>query len=449
VGVLRNVVLSCRALLALICTMLFVATTPAGAQITNLTLGHGQVMATPIQVYLIYWLPSGAKFDPSAIDGVGNYEVLTAGFFSNVSNTNYFGILPQYSSPDAQIVNDSSSVMSPHSWADTAPYSQFNSGHNGSSIARAVIDSNTVAISDVRQEVLRAIKQNGWTPGASALFVLFTGNQINVCGSDLTGISGCSYSAFCGYHQNFTDANGTSIHYAVVVPVCNGEGLSTPVNGQLVSDRAVAVESHEFFESVTDPIPFGGWNNGQNGGLTGEIGDLCNSAGRDVALASGQPFWVQAQWSNATRSCEPRAGPAIPVCEASVDCANTLSVTCTGEDVGVIDPNGNCFDASREHTACVAGFTGASSVTAGGNVYWFQSPPNSGAEACTMNRSGTNCVELTPTTPATGSCQTSLTGTPPRCFSGLYADGVWCARLNRCVTKSEAEGECALTRPTR
>jgi hypothetical protein len=64
--------------------------------------------------------------------------------------------------------------------------------------------------------------------------------------------------------------------------------------------------------------------------------------------------------------------PLPPRCTASTDCAGTLRISCSGQDVGVVF-NGNCYNLYGEPTPCYAGFTGASTVSAGGDVYWIGS----------------------------------------------------------------------------
>jgi len=105
--------------------------------------------------------------------------------------------------------------------------------------------------------------------------------------------------------------------------------------------------------------------------------------------------------------------PTNPVCTASTNCAGELSISCTGPDVGV-KFNGNCHDTYGESTPCLAGFTGASTVSAGGNVEWIGSTtsPNS-ATVCTMNAVGQTCIVVT--TPVPTNCPQSP---PSQCGQG-------------------------------
>lgn len=64
----------------------------------NVANQGGQTMQTPIKAYLIYWLPSGQKYDttPTIPDGIGNYEQVTQQFFRDVAGSAYFNIVTQY-----------------------------------------------------------------------------------------------------------------------------------------------------------------------------------------------------------------------------------------------------------------------------------------------------------------------------------------------------------------
>jgi hypothetical protein len=401
--------------------MMIALSAPVAAQ--PLINGGGPIVATPIKVYLIYWLPTGEKFDTTASDGVGNFESLTTQFFSDVSTTSYFGIAAQYSS---KIKNTAGAVRPAVTWVDTAPYNQFISKDVGTR-KNPLQDTGNTKTSDIRQEIERAIKQNGWTVTASSIFMVFTGAHIEECQN-----GGCTYNTFCGYHNNFVDSRGATVLYAYLSDVnynvdgC-GEGLSSPINLQLSSDQQTAIMTHEFFETVTDPL-FNAWLTSTGA----EIGDLCNQKGRDVNL-SGDWYWVQAQWSNAKTSCQPSATPALPVCSASTDCVGEFSISCSGPDVGV-SFNGSCRNSSGAPQTCTAGSTGASTVTGGGNLVWLGSTtaPNT-AQACTQKASVKSCVSVQASVP-TG-CPISTTSPVPDCGTGER----WCTKFSppHCARDSE------------
>ena len=90
---------------------------------------------------------------------------------------------------------------------------------------------------------------------------------------------------------------------------CNDD-INTSPNGLISADRETMAMSHEFFESMSDPLGGGdisqfGWTSD----LSGEIGDTCNqlwgsvsSDGRNVTL-NGNPYVVQEIWSNNADNC--------------------------------------------------------------------------------------------------------------------------------------------------
>lgn len=186
-----------------------------------------------------------------------------------------------------------------------------------------------------------------------------------------------------------------------------------------------------------------------------QTGGGCPKYGDYNGIACADNF-VVAAWSSATA---PQGLPAVtglnifsstitvgPVCSAYTDCGGVLSISCTGPDIGVTF-NGNCHNPSGEPTACVAGFNGSSSVSAGGTVEWAGSitSPNS-AQACTQDGPFQNCVTVT--TPVAPLCPGSdVNGPPPGdpCFSGLGENELWCAKLRRCVSPQEYGGICGLT----
>jgi hypothetical protein len=106
-------------------------------------------------------------------------------------------------------------------------------------------------------------------------------------GVTVTAFGTQSCVSFCGYHDNI---GGTQLCYAVMpYPGCAGcqGGLS-------VRDALTSVSSHEFCESITDPIPGQGWYDNN----FGEIGDIC--AWQTKMLGT---FMVQKEWSNNANSC--------------------------------------------------------------------------------------------------------------------------------------------------
>ncbi len=252
--------------------------------------------------YLIFWLPPGNSFDNPAVDSGyanasdANYQALVERYFRDVSSTEYYYILQQYT--------DSSGAPGTRttfggSWVDVSPYPNS----EGSK-------TNPLQDSDLANEVARAIAVKGWSAGnGNNEFFVFTGYDVYGCAGTI-----CSYNGYCAYHSAYTDANGQDVIYAVVPDPGNKDagsclatdatGLQAP-NGGAFADSAVNLTAHEEFESVTDPI-FNGWYYQDT---NHEIGDECvwmfgsvAGDGSDITL-NGHKYLVQEMWSNEVDGC--------------------------------------------------------------------------------------------------------------------------------------------------
>jgi hypothetical protein len=104
--------------------------------------------------------------------------------------------------------------------------------------------------------------------------------------------------------------------------------------------------------------------------------------------------------------------PAPPICQGSTACSGIVSISCAGPDVGVTFDD--CFhNTTAPPGSCVAGYTGATTVTAGGTAAWLASTttPNL-VEACTTTSAGQTCTQIA--LPVPTSCPTP----PPKCPAG-------------------------------
>ena len=274
----------------------------------------GPIVQGPTTVFLIFWLPNGFHYDTSIQNGDTNYENLMTRFFTDVSGSSYFNILTQYpgtcgsSVPTAQ--NCLSSIIATPLPVDTSAYNQFSSTSLGTS-AQPLQDS------DIQSEVQKIIGQNQITPGLNTQFAVFTGAGVQECIS--AGV--CTSSVFCAYHSNAATSAGAPVLYLYLPQDnslgsgCNA-GISTSPNNQIAADQEIEFLSHEFFETVSDPLIGGtanttAWisNDPTNQSAPGEIGDNCNqitgnvqSNGSNVTL-NGDPYVVQQIWSNDDAAC--------------------------------------------------------------------------------------------------------------------------------------------------
>jgi len=269
------------------------------ARAANLVYNGGPTLQDQIKVYLIYWLPKGIEFDTTVSGGIGNYETLTQRFYDDVSATPYLNIDAQYTETCASngnkcaLQNLTRAVIPAGAWVDTKTYP-----HAGT-------EKDPLQDSDIQNEVTRAIGQEGWAVDANSIFFVLTG--VNASNGQMIeecdGSTGCSFTSFCAYHDNYS-LNGTKVLYGFLSdasfnPAGCGEGISSgqAPNGQLSSDREVAMMSHEFDETVTDPLLNAWFDSSGN-----EIGDKCNQIPATVSLGSNK-YVVQKLWSNASSSC--------------------------------------------------------------------------------------------------------------------------------------------------
>jgi len=282
----------------------------------------GPIMQGPTTVYLIFWLPSGFNFDSSSTNGDTNYQNLMTRFFTDVSGSSYLNILAQYPGtcgsnvPTAQTCLGS--ITATPLPVDTTAYNQFNAASVGTA-AQPLQDS------DIQSEVQKLITANGITPGLNTEFFVFTGAGVQECISP--GV--CTTGVFCAYHSNAATATGAPVLYAYMPQVNSlsgcGAGIGTSPNNQIAADQQIAIMSHEFFESMSDPSSGGTANNtawisndSMGQAAPGEIGDNCNQItgsvqrnGSNVTL-NGNPYVVQQIWSNDDAACVLSFAPAIP-----------------------------------------------------------------------------------------------------------------------------------------
>jgi hypothetical protein len=274
---------------------------PAWAQNNLVYTPSTRVLVDPIRVYLIYWLPPGVVLDTSVADGTGNFQALTQQFFLDISGSDYFDILTQYAGvcSDVPCVAQNytaNPVVLGGAWVDAQAY------------LHAGTQANPLTDSDIRSEVTRAISQNGWGPDPNSVFFVITGvfKSNNAVVEECNG-GNCTFRgspAFCAYHNWFTSGN-SRIVYAYVSDAnftagC-AEGIATSPNGQIATDRAIALMSHELFEAISDP-DLNTWTDPKT---NNEIGDNCNQQPATVVLniLNGTKYVVQQQWDNATSSC--------------------------------------------------------------------------------------------------------------------------------------------------
>lgn len=289
---------------------LVVSATTAGLAQNDVEDQGGPVMQAP-KVFLIFWLPPSFHFDSSGSTGDTTYQAIVQRFFSDVSAGSYLNIISQYPGICAppNISTQKScfgSVTVASVFLETRPYP-----HAGTF-------SDPLTDSDIRGEVANFIAQRNLTPGLDTEFFVFTGANVNECTS-----FGCTSTDFCGYHGHFS-LNSNTVTYAFMPNAASLSGCDESITGspnQLSADREIIVASHEFAESISDPLVPDtiGWNDSITGS---EVGDICvpwqsptglgalNSDGSNISL-NGHPYVVQEEWSNDDAACVLAHTPAI------------------------------------------------------------------------------------------------------------------------------------------
>lgn len=107
---------------------------------------------------------------------------------------------------------------------------------------------------------------------------------------------------YCAYHSstvsNSKPVSYTNLPYMPDSANCGSNFISPPSDESGTDEGVTIVEGHEYGESVTDPVPFSGWNSG-----FGEIGDLCAWTNVQNDPFRTYSFSSQPMFSNASQSC--------------------------------------------------------------------------------------------------------------------------------------------------
>jgi uncharacterized repeat protein (TIGR01451 family) len=260
---------------------------PNGDPAGDLTAGPGPVMHNAV-MYLDFWLPSG-HFDTNAA-GDTAYENRMAQFTNDMSGTEFYGLMHQYSDSNGAIENN---------------ISVGGTAVSTNALPHAGTTADPLTFQNVVDEAHRAATANGWTEDDNHMTIVFTASGIQSCKG-----SACTPGGYCAYHNYATPTGAANPVVFAFMP--QGDSLGdcslggTFPNGA-AQDIEISALSHEIFEAVTDPHLNKTWSDA-NGG-SGEIGDKCaynpsprNDDGADLYL-QGHPYVVQQEWSNAVHTC--------------------------------------------------------------------------------------------------------------------------------------------------
>jgi PKD domain len=318
----------------------------------NLGYGAGPVLHSSAP-YLVFWTPTGESIPASS-------ERLIERFFADSAadsgkSSNVFGVIRQYY--DAGGFADYRQTFNPARQVivDAQPYPP----HDPTQCAGPTSAYPTcVSDGQIRSELQRLIRVDGLptagprsVPELSAnapIYFVILPADVEVC--ETLGVL-CTGNKNCGWHGTFIDRRGDNVLYAplplqslrdgsLLFPdpkgVCQLDSTSVvqDPNGDVNADLLINLLSHEYSETITDPIAqVSGWFNTRT---TNEIGDDCESSqhftaqsgtgtnpnaflptlgGSEAAgtlytqLINGHSYYLQSEWSNGDGNCEMRPSP--------------------------------------------------------------------------------------------------------------------------------------------
>jgi PKD repeat protein len=303
----------------------------------NLDYNGGPVLHSSAP-YVILWTPSGESISTGTSNLISRYFTDVATDSGRASNV--YGVDRQYTDATgfadyAQTFSSSSQVI-----VDTQAYPAKDAANCDNTLPTCVTDTQ------LQQEAARLVSADGLPtdgPVSSSelasnapiyFFVLPT--DVNVCFNSST----CADNVFCAYHSSFTDGGDNVLYAAIPTHLdqtnpkrCqhDGNAVVQEPNSNQVGDVALSAVSHEDNETITDPLPGTGWFDTGSGN---EIGDNCAffgpfdppsgtnpnawtpTLGGDASLGTlfdqlinGDPYYIQAEWSNGDVNCGMRPSP--------------------------------------------------------------------------------------------------------------------------------------------
>lgn len=268
---------------------------PSGA----LTYHGGPIMATQ-NTYAIFWLPSSGRLQNGASTHMSaKYQPVLKAFLADYAGHGISNNSTQY----YQLVGSTYTYI-----------------HNTNGFAAAVVDTNSyppsgcndsatpgncITDAQIQAEITRVITAQHWTPGPTAMFLLFTSSGEGSCFN--SNSSSCAYTQYCAYHGDYSSGGKTVIYGNEPYLDKAGCTISKLPNGDLAADSSANVASHEMTEAATDPQLNAWWDSG-NGE---EIGDLCawmfGAPTWDSGLANqmwnGHFYELQQEYDNHTSAC--------------------------------------------------------------------------------------------------------------------------------------------------
>lgn len=278
------------------------------AQGEALSYGGGPVLHAN-RTHVIFWQPSGSglSFEPG-------YKALVERFLTDVAadshrTTNPYSLSGQYTDSGGPAAYDSTYGGSVTT-EDPLPA-------NGCTEPLITGPGWTVCLTDAQlsQEITDVVRSRHLPTTSRDVYFLVTPKGLGSCtdASSRSCALGGQVSGYCGYHSETPDATITYavIPYNAVPGHCQSDNPRPNGNP---ADPTLSTLSHEHNEIITDPAG-DGWIDNQGN----ENGDLCISnfgpsigGSGDSAyneVIHGGRYFLQEEWSNADRGCQPRTSP--------------------------------------------------------------------------------------------------------------------------------------------
>jgi PKD repeat protein len=316
---------------------------------------HGGPVMHSSTTHVIYWDPS-KEFSETTKGIVGKYFTDTA--HDSGLGTNVFGVDGQFTDGSGFAAYESTSTTA---LADSDAYPG-----SGCAIPEFEADPGPYSGPCLTDEQLQTelktfIAAKSLPTGPTQFYALLLPHQVVTCFEEEGEI--CSNDVFCAYHSAIKPGTAGEILYANIpfslldttetfgfpdAKGCQDDGHDANIqqpnpdnaggnSATRFADVALKYISHEFNETITDPVPPSGWIDANEQ----EDGDKCNGVSADPSedgigydknaflpvlggefgtnnlfdqTVNGDHFYVQSEWDNVAKAC--RMTP-LPITEAA------------------------------------------------------------------------------------------------------------------------------------
>jgi PKD repeat protein len=337
---------------------------------------HGGAVMHGASPYLIFWDPA----NKIPVSQKALYERYLADSAADSGKaTNVYSVSRQYTDTtgfaDYQQVWDAShSITDTHAYPASGQCAQQNPNFT---------ESACLFDSQLQAEISRLIAADGLPTGIGGnapLYFVITPPDVSSC-FDAPNQTICADNFYCAFHSNFTDGASTVLYadMPTVLAANDPKGCQydqsayngTPVvqspNANPIPDVTMKALSHEYAETITDPVNGGGWYDSSSGQ---ENGDQCNFynptsdpandgnpnaftptlGGTEAAgtlynqSVNGNHYYIQSEWSNGGQNCRMNSTPS------ALTAAFTPPSTATPGTAASFDPTASSAAAGYSST---------------------------------------------------------------------------------------------------